>query len=539
VPLLRAILCCLGLITAIVACGGQQAREAAYLASGRKYLAERNYVKARLEFRNALQLDPNDADASFLGGEAAEAVGDVREAAQMFQAAIDSNDHHLGARARLARLYAENGAPDKAIELVTPGLAIAPHDPDLLTSRAIARQLSGDTVGARRDAQEAMRLNPTSETTEILLAQLYNDDGEPQEAMDLLTKAAAAPQASTSIHRALAQLYLAAGRYADAAHELELNVAAEPSNTAHRFRLAELLLADGNIDGAEGALQAAVGHAPNDTEPKLVLANFLARYRGFDVAASYIRKITAADPKDFQLQLGCAEFYVHHERLPEAEAIYRRVIEDAGSDANGYAARDELATLYVSSDRAAEAEPLLAEVLQNSPHDGDALVARARIEIARKKFDAAVADLRDAQRDHPNSPPVERLLAQAYEAGNDATLAEDTLRAAVRANPAAADVTFDLVHFLQRHGEADQTKAIVERLAARLDRMIATDPNNAVLRNEEGNALAMLRRDDAAIASYREAIRLSPSWPEPYRGLAAMQAAVDGQHGEGTASKMR
>src|SRR6202035_5599987 len=91
--------------TLLVACGGAQARKTGYLAKGRQYLAAHSFENARLEFRNALQLDPNDAEASFLAGQAAERLGRTREAAQMYQAAVQSNGKHLGARAQLARLY--------------------------------------------------------------------------------------------------------------------------------------------------------------------------------------------------------------------------------------------------------------------------------------------------------------------------------------------------------------------------------------------------------------------------------------------------
>src|SRR5450755_995768 len=126
-------LAALVLATLLVACGGAQARKSGYMAKGREYLAAQNFEKARLEFRNAVQLDPNDAEASFLAGQADERLGNVREAAQMYQETIQSNSKHLGARAQLAKLYALGGAPDKALELVAPGLAIAPNDPALLT----------------------------------------------------------------------------------------------------------------------------------------------------------------------------------------------------------------------------------------------------------------------------------------------------------------------------------------------------------------------------------------------------------------------
>ena len=135
--------------TLLASCGGAQARKAAYLAKGREYLAAHNFAKARLEFRNAVQLDPNDAEASFLAGRAMEALGNVREAVQMYQGAIQADPWHLRARAQLALIFAYRGAPAKAIDLAEAGLKFAPDDPDLLTARGAAHLRLGDAEGAR------------------------------------------------------------------------------------------------------------------------------------------------------------------------------------------------------------------------------------------------------------------------------------------------------------------------------------------------------------------------------------------------------
>src|ERR1039457_6176039 len=150
----------LGFAVVLVACSGAEGRKNGYLAKGQEYLAAHNYSKARLEFRNALQLDPNDAQANFLAGEAAEHLGNTREAVQLFQAAIQTDPKHLGARAQLALLYAYGGAPDKAAALVDPGLALAPNAPDLLTARAAARARLGDKASAQADAEKAVQLAP-------------------------------------------------------------------------------------------------------------------------------------------------------------------------------------------------------------------------------------------------------------------------------------------------------------------------------------------------------------------------------------------
>ncbi|MGC1388871.1 MAG: tetratricopeptide repeat protein, partial [Steroidobacteraceae bacterium] len=62
---------------------------------------------------------------------------------------------------------------------------------------------------------------------------------------------------------------------------------------------------------------------------------------------------------------------------------------------------------------------------------------------------------------------------------------------------------------------------------ARIDKLIARIPNNALVRNLKGEALANLKRTDLAIASFREAIALSPSWTVPYRSLATTESAAD------------
>src|ERR1035441_8089250 len=65
-----------------------------------------------------------------------------------------------------------------------------------------------------------------------------------------------------------------------------------------------------------------------------------------------------------------------------------------------------------------------------------------------------------------------------------------------------------------------------DQAIVRLDKLIAQFPNNALVRDLKGEALADLKRTDAAIASFREAIALSPRWAVPYGSLAAAESAA-------------
>ena len=101
-------------------CGGSEARKEKSLEKGQEFLAERDYAKARVEFRNALQIDPKNAGARAMLGEAAENLGDYEEAVRSYRQALELDPGQVRARARLGRIMVFSGVPDQALELVEP-----------------------------------------------------------------------------------------------------------------------------------------------------------------------------------------------------------------------------------------------------------------------------------------------------------------------------------------------------------------------------------------------------------------------------------
>src|SRR3984885_15333882 len=148
----RCFSCALLIVTVAAAgCGGAESRKAKHLEKGQYFLAAGNFEKARVEFRNALQIAPEDSEARYENGVVAEKMGNLREAGQFYQAAIDSNPENFVARSSLGRIYVLAGSPDRALETIKPGLEKHPDDAALLTVRAAAEIQLKNADGALKD----------------------------------------------------------------------------------------------------------------------------------------------------------------------------------------------------------------------------------------------------------------------------------------------------------------------------------------------------------------------------------------------------
>jgi predicted Zn-dependent protease len=364
-------------------CSGAQSRKASYIAHGKVLLASGDYDKARVEFRNAAQIDPTDIEARLLLGQVAEKLGDARGALGQYLAAVAADPHAVAPRAALARVYLYGGLPDKAIELIGPQLAAAPDNAQLLTVRGAAREQLGDAAGALADAQRAMRLAPEDLYAIGLLASVYQARAQFDQAIAVVNGGLAKYPGNPDLHALLAELDLANQEPAKAEGELRRIVALEPDVLVHRYRLAQFYLQRKDGAGAERTLREAVARHPESVEAKLQLVECLAQQEGTGAAAQQVDRFLAAEPGNDPLRLSLGQFLAQNKQPVAAERIFRAVIAQAGNGPDGLAARDRLAALLIDRQDLTGAAALIAQVLAQNVRDNDALILRSRIGLAQ------------------------------------------------------------------------------------------------------------------------------------------------------------
>jgi tetratricopeptide (TPR) repeat protein len=533
----------------LTGCGGAEARKSKHLDKGLAFFADKKFEKARVEFRNALQIAPNDSEVRYENGVVDEKLGNAREAAQFYQGAIDTDINNARARAALGRLYLFSGAPERALEIIKPALAANPADADLLTVRAAARVQLKDSDGALQDAEQAVKISPTSENAVAVLAGVYKSRNEQEKSRALLEGTIGQLPGNVDLRLALVQTYSSLGLDPQVEALLIDLVRIDPQDKAHRLRLAQYYVRSNHNDEAERVLREAVKSLPNERELKFALIDFLGTRRGREVAAKELDAMIASAPKDYDLKLGQAQFYQQDKDSARAEAVYKQVIADADPAPPANTARDRLAALKIQNNDIAGADKLLAEVLTKSPRDNDALILRGNLQLAHKDPKAAIVDLRAVLRDQPNAIGVMRTLARAHLANGEPALAEETMRRAVDANPKDSGARLDLAQLLAQMGKAEQAKPVIDELVKQhpddfaaldaefrvsiatrdiasaksaADAIVALQPKAGVGYFYQGAAAEAANRPEEAVRLYSVAADLQAEATEPLQALALL-----------------
>lgn len=489
-------------------CSGSESRRAAHIEQGQKFMAERQYEKASLEFRNALQIEPKDARVRELAGLAAEKAGDHDEAVKMYRVAVAGDPNLILARAHLARFLALAGLPDEAMELVTPGLEKSPKSADLLSVRAIVRGQQGELEAGRQDAQTAVALEPNNPDAVIVLASILWRDGAKDDALKLLTKSIEAAPEELELRLVLAQLLLMAEDVPGAERQLVEIVRLDPGKFQHRASLIQVLVAQGKVDAAIAASRDAITALPDNTDAKLALVQLIASHRSVDEAEKELARFRKEEKGNQDFALSVGRFYELNGKADQAEAVYREVMAGNPTKAQRLAAESRVAVLKLRAGALDEARKLAEDVLKESPTDADALVTRAELALLRGDTGAAIIDLRTALGNEPDSVPLATALARAHLQAGEPELAEQVLRGAVQLKPRDIQARLALAQFLVDSGRVEQARPVLEQL-------VTEQPNSALAL--EGLAQLQLANRDPA-AALQSASRIQSLLPNSATG---------------------
>jgi tetratricopeptide (TPR) repeat protein len=413
---------------AIVGCANSpQAREARFLKHGKELLAKRDFGRALLEFKNASQAMPKDAEPYYQIGLTYLAFRDVRYAIAVFKKAVELDPKHAGAQLKLAEFEANSRNRDQlddAMARLQSIVASSPSNLEAINALAIAEWRLGKKDGATALLHETLEKFPANLKSSISLERMKLQQKDSGGAEAVLEKAAAAAPRSALPVLALGQLYLTLNQTEKAESAFRRALQLDPKSGPTWLGLAALELAANQPDQAEQTLRK-LSDLP-DAKYTPVHAIFLYQNGKRDAALVEFEKISKDRPDDRTARTRLLQAYIEMNKLPQAES-------------------------------------LLVAALKKNPKDVDALLARAKLYLRSGRIQEAQQDLNQVIHFVPNSIPAHMALGAVYEAEGLGQRQRQELGEALRLNPALPESRLQLAtSFLAANKPAEALRLLDE-----------------------------------------------------------------------------
>jgi tetratricopeptide (TPR) repeat protein len=446
------------------ACSSKEDRKKSYFDSGMELYEQGNYTKARLEFKNVLQIDPKDADAYYMFGLLEEKEENWRKAFSLFFRAVELNPDHQDAQIHLGTIYVLAGDNEKALEAADTVLKVAPENAEALVLRGFALAKSGENEAAIEDVLGAISSDPGNVEAASLLSALYADRGELDRAIDIAKNSLNQHQDRVASYLLLARLHAKAKDDKSVIQVLTDLINSNPDEIQHHLHLVSFYKEKGNLDLAEDVLRQAVKDIPNSTEAKLALVSFLKSVKDKGSAEALLNEYVSQYPENTLFKLELAKHYINQKQKIEAITVLSDVINQSDMTTDGLTARTLKASILVKDGSIQQARQLIDEVLEVDPKYKDALLVRAGIALVSDDADRGIADLRTLLREDPGHVKAHRLKARSHLKKGEVELARQSLEDAVKAQPQETETNFELVQLLIQTGELDDAQVVLQKM---------------------------------------------------------------------------
>jgi len=424
-----------------------------------KVLFEKGEMKsARVQFKNALQVDPKLAEAYYGLALLDEKKPDWPAMKKNLQDVVMLDPMHIEALIKLGFLSIND--IDKAKKLASAALKLAPENINaiLLSGRIQFRE--DNKIGALQHVDRVLVKDAGNAEATWLKATVFLADKKYDEALLSLNQGILVHPDNAGLGLLKAKVHKELGRYDEVIQDYDDLVARHPEDESLRYARIKLLSQFGKSEMAEEAIRDAITKAPEDVALKISLVNNVERDDPEQVEA-LLKKFIEENPAELRFKTRLAGFYTGHKRLKEAQEILNNIVAADPNGKDGLIAKVRLAEMLWEQGGKAGATQMVEDVLAIDIGNSGALLFRAGVSLDKKMADAAVSDLRIVLRDQPNSDKAMVMMASAHVLKGEAEVAESYLRKAIDINPANFSAIVPLTSALLARGDAMRAEELL------------------------------------------------------------------------------
>ncbi len=507
-------MCCI----LLVSCASPKEKRDAFLKKGKELEEQHDYVRARLEYKNAVKVDSECIECYERLAKVNMALRDLKGAYRSYARAAELAPERGDLQLAVARLLLIGRAPEQAEQKLRVLLS---KEPDNWEAKLL---LASALSGNQEKRQEALTILdeyrakfPNNPKGYLIAANIYSGQGRADQAVSLLKDGLNKCQEKKGLLKGLFALYERQHKLDDAlkvAEKLSLLYPDDPANDLALARIHEQMK---EFDKAGKDWETALQKSKNNPSLRLAYAQYLLRTTKVEEARKVLQQGLKDKPESLELRIGLAELLTKTGKPEDALKIIREANQEDLSPAKKIALKNSEAKVLLAMKKVDDALATVEEILKENLKDAQALLLKARIAMMKKDGETAIASLRQLVDDSPNNVEYRLLLARAHILNKEMKLAEDQLRQATQVAPKHIGAWIDLARL---QSSQDDLEAAINTMASAMKE----NPRSARLAYFYG-ILKWKAKDFKRAEKYlKKAIELNPSWLEPYRGLAALYA---------------
>jgi tetratricopeptide (TPR) repeat protein len=505
----------LALLAATAACSSPTADD--HLARADQFRANGQAAEAVIEYRTALQIDPQRGDI----------------------------------RVKLAEVYLEQRNPAGALREYVRAADLLTGDVETQLKAGSLLLLAGAYDDAKARAEKALELQPSSGDAMLLMANAMAGLRDLDGALSQFQEAAALNPSQAGAHLGIGAVQLAKGDAAAAEASFNHAVEVAPASLEARLARANFLWASRRLPEAEQELRAALGIDPSNVLANRALGMFYLTSNRAAEAEPHFKAI-ADTLKTPETTIALSDYYVLTRRPADARLVLQQLAmnEDAWAEAT-----TRLAAVDAIEGMRAQGMERVREVLERFPDDRPARLLLARLLLADGGREDALAEANVIIQNEPNAA----VVSDAYMVAGEAHARLDRPDAAIKAyqealsrsqQPFAAAMALASLHVsirdlskattyvqqaLQVQPRQPAARALRVRIllaegnrsqaASELASLEQQFPDAAPVLILRGAQQATQGQLAAARASYARAAELAPNDLEPLAGLVQLDLA--------------
>ncbi|MBJ6724243.1 tetratricopeptide repeat protein [Geomesophilobacter sediminis] len=500
----------------LAACSGPEAKKQKFFAKGKELYEKGEYVNARLELKNALQIDPKFSGAHYLSGMIALREGDLKGAYGYFSKAVELDPANKDAQYQIGKIFLGARLLDKAQEKDDLILKQDPNYRDALLLKGALMVARKENDAACRYLEELIGRGIKTPDTYLLLATAHAEKGDSAGADAAVARGLEANPNAVEVNLAQAGILARQNKPEQVAAVLAKVCQLEPKNLNHPLNLARFHWDAGKVAEATRVLDGIVAADPVSEERRLKVALFYGQHQRPDDAEKTLKEGIAKSPKSFNLRFALSEFYLNGPHPERGIAVLKEALSaDKESSPGVVEAKTALAKVYLQQGDLAQASGYVEQVLKESPKNVEARFLKGSICLQRKEAGTAVAEFRTVVSDKPQFLPGYLRLAEANLMNKAPGLALDNLRSAEKIAPGSREVQIAFAKFHTIQKDYPAAKEVLEKL-------VAKEPRDVEARVLLGDALVLSGNEKGGEAAYQEVIRKAPSIAIGYVKSAAL-----------------